>query len=276
MQIGKFRIIPLEFGRFRLDGGAMFGVIPRVLWERFHPPDEKNTIQMVMRSMLIEVDSRRILVDTGFGEGRIEKFKSIYNFKSGKDFMDDTLKVAQLKRDDITDVIITHLHFDHNGGSTTDKDTNPKPTFPNARYYIQKRQLDHARSRFERDMASYFPEDFEPLMEAGVVDLVDGEWQLMDGIECIVCNGHTPGMQLPVVRDLGRTLIYGADLIPLASQFALPWIMGYDLYPVTTLEEKRRILTQAAEENWIFFFEHDPNHITGRVIKTERGFSLAE
>ncbi len=276
MQIGKFKIIPLEFGQFRLDGGAMFGVIPRVLWEKYHPPDENNTIEMVMRCMLIEVDNKRILVDTGFGDGRTERFKKIFRFKGSNTFMDDTLNAAGLKREDITDVIITHLHFDHNGGSTTDKDTNPKPTFPNARYYIQKKQLDHARSRFDRDKASYFAEDFEPLIDAGVAMIVDGEWQLMKGIDCIVCNGHTPGMQLPVIRDEGQTLIYGADLVPLASQFSLPWIMGYDLYPVTTLEEKKRILSQAADEKWTFFFEHDPHHITGRVVKTERGFLLAE
>jgi glyoxylase-like metal-dependent hydrolase (beta-lactamase superfamily II) len=274
MQIGKFRITPIELGHFRLDGGAMFGVIPRALWQRHHPSDENNTIDMVMRCMLIETGNRRILVDTGFGEGRPDKFRKIYNYNYDRNPIDEALQASGLTTDDITDVIITHLHFDHNGGSTKNKSTSPQPTFANARYYLQKKQVEHARKRFERDRASYFPEDFEPLIESGVATIVDGEWELMDGIDCIICNGHTPAQQLPRVRDKGQTLVYAADLIPLASQFPLPWIMSYDLYPVETLEEKNRILTQAVEEEWIFFFEHDPNHITGRVIKTEKGFIL--
>ncbi|MCF7809717.1 MBL fold metallo-hydrolase [bacterium] len=274
MQIGKFKITPLELGHFRLDGGAMFGVIPRKLWQKHHPADENNTIDMVMRCMLIEVGNRKILVDTGFGEGRPEKFKKIYNYNYEINPVHEALKVSGLTTDDITDVIITHLHFDHNGGSTKNKAATPEPTFANARYYLQKKQVEHARTRFERDKASYFPEDFEPLIEAGVATIVDGEWELMDGIDCIICNGHTPAQQLPRVRDKGQTLIYAADLIPLASQFPLPWIMSYDLEPVETLEEKRRILTKAAEEEWIFFFEHDPSHITGRVVKSEKGFAL--
>jgi len=274
MQIGKFRITPIEFGEFRLDGGAMFGVIPRIMWEKFHPPDENNTIKMVMRCLLIETEEKKILVDTGFGEGRADKFKNIFSFKGEGNFMDSAVTAAGLKCSDITDVILTHLHFDHAGGSTINKASSPTPTFPNANYYIQKNQLDHARSLFERDKASYMRVDFEPLIDAGVAVIVDGKWQLMSGIECLVCNGHTPGMQLPIVKDQGRTLIYGADLIPLASQISLPWIMGYDLYPVTTLTEKKHILSRAAEEDWVIFFEHDPLHITGQVVKTDRGFAL--
>jgi len=276
MQIGKFKIIPIELGHFRLDGGAMFGVIPKTLWQRHHIPDENNTIDMVMRCMLIETGNRKILVDTGFGEGRSDKFRKIFQYNSSANLMNEVLQSSGLTTDDITDVIITHLHFDHNGGSTMNKSTSPQPTFPNARYYLQKKQVEHARKRFERDRASYFQEDFEPLIDAGVAMLVDAEWELMKGIDCIICNGHTPSQQLPRVRDDGQTLVFAADLIPLASQFPLPWIMGYDLYPVDTLEEKKRILTQAADEDWIFFFEHDPKYITGKVIKTDKGFALKE
>lgn len=276
MNIGRFKLTSLEFGRFKLDGGAMFGVVPRVLWERYHPADEKNRIDMIMRCLLIEAEDRKILVDTGFGEGRAEKFRSIYSFEGSDHFMDDALHNAGVNRDEITDVILTHLHFDHCGGSTVDKSGNPHPAFPNAKYYIQKRQLEHARERFERDSASYFPEDFEPLIRQGVAKVIDGTWQLMEGIDTIIVNGHTPSQQLVRVCDGGDTLIYAADLIPLASQFPLPWIMGYDLYPVTTLNEKREILTQAAREGWIFFFEHDPEHVTGRVKQTEKGFILDE
>ena len=277
MHIGRFKITPLEFGRFRLDGGAMFGVVPRVLWEKAHPADENNTIDMVMRAMLIETSDRKILVDTGFGEGRTEKFRKIFSFQGSDTFVDDALAAAEVSRHQITDIIITHLHFDHNGGSTANKYNDPKPAFPNARFYIQKRQLEHARSGLERDRASYLPEDFEPLIDAGVVEIVDGEWQLMDGIDIIICNGHTPAMQLVRIRDAGRTLVYAADLIPLAVQFNLAWIMAYDLYPVTTLEETKRILKQAVADDWTFFFEHDPQWITAKPVMTDKGgFTLKQ
>ncbi len=276
MEIGRFKLTPLEFGRFRLDGGAMFGVVPRVLWERIHPPDEMNRIEMALRCLLIEVEDRQVLIDTGFGEGRSEKFRRIYDFQGSGNFIDDALRAAGTSRDRITDVILTHLHFDHCGGSTTDKEAAPEPTFPNARYYIQKRQLNHARSNLERDRASYLPEDYEPLISAGVAEVNDGPWELRPGIDTIICDGHTPGMQLVRVQDAGQTLLYAADLVPLASHFYLPWIMAYDLHPVTTLQEKRRILTQASEEGWIFFFEHDPFRATGKVRLTEKGFVAAD
>lgn len=276
LQIGRFKITALEFGHFRLDGGAMFGVVPRVLWEKAHPADEKNRIDMVMRCMLVEVDDRKILIDAGFGEGRTDKFKNMFNYKSDDSPIEIALQKIELSESDVTDVILTHLHFDHCGGSTSNKQTDPMPTFPNARYYIQKKQLEHARSRLERDKASYLREDYEPLIEAGVVEIVDGEWELLKGIDIIICNGHTPSMQLPRIRDKGETLVYAADLIPLAVQFNLPWIMAYDLYPVTTLEEKKRILSQAIDENWTFFFEHDPKYCTAKPVKTEKGYSFRE
>jgi len=276
MQIGKFKLTPIEFGRFKLDGGAMFGVVPRVLWERQHPPDESNRIDMALRCLLIETGDRKILVDNGFGEGRASKFREMFAFQGSDHFFDDALAAASVKREDITDVILTHLHFDHCGGSTTSKGKDPQPAFPTARYYIQKRQLEHARSRFERDKASYFAEDFEPLLVSGVANIVDGSWELMPGISALICDGHTPAMQLVKVSDGGQALLYCADLIPLASHLALPWIMAYDLFPVTTLQEKKYILTQAADEGWWLFFEHDPLRAMGRVKNSEKGFMLTD
>ena len=275
-QIGQIKLTPVEFGRFKLDGGAMFGVVPRVLWERFHPADEHNRIEMALRCLLIEVNDRKILVDTGFGEGRSARFREQYAYQGDENSFDKALNRAGATRESITDVVITHLHFDHCGGSTIHKHSQPQPSFPNAKYHLQKRQLEHARARFERDRASYFREDFEPLISAGVVNIVDGGWELLPGVSAIVCDGHTPAMQLVKVSDGGQTLLYAADLIPLSSHFPLPWIMAYDLYPVTTLTEKKQILTQAAQEGWLFFFEHDAERITGRVKLTERGFGLAE
>ncbi len=276
-QIGKFKVTPLEFGRFKLDGGAMFGVVPKVLWEKKHPADDRNQIEMALRCLLIETEDRKILVDTGFGEGRADKFKKIYQFSGSETYLAETLSEAGLNLDQITDVVLTHLHFDHGGGSTIDKQSDPKPAFPNARYYIQKNQVDHARERFERDKASYFPEDFEPLIENGNAVIKDGPWELVPGLDTIVCNGHTPGMQLVRISDENKTVIYGADLIPLASQFTLPWIMSYDLYPVTTLEEKKKLLAEAATKGWIFIFEHDPVYLSGKVAINEKGgYSLIE
>jgi len=272
INIGKFKITALDFGSFKLDGGAMFGVVPKVLWERVHPADEKNRIDMALRCLLIEVDDRKILVDTGFGAGRAEKFKRIYGYQGSENYLDDVLSIHGHARDQITDVILTHLHFDHVGGATQGKGSEPRPAFPQATYYIQRRQLDHARSGFERDRASFFPEDFEPLIEAGVVKLVDGAWELLPGLSMFTCDGHTPSQQLVRIEDRGDTLIYAADLIPFASHFSLPWIMAYDLEPVKTLVEKRKLLKEAAERGWTFFFEHDPGTVTARVRVGERGF----
>lgn len=274
-QTSRFKLTTLEFGSFKLDGGAMFGVIPRILWGRFHPPDEFNRIDMALRCLLVETDNRKILVDTGFGQGRAAKFKEIYAFDGVENYLEQGLNEVNLSPEDITDVFLTHLHFDHGGGSTIHKKSQPEPAFPKARYHLQKLQLEHARIRLERDKASYFPEDFEPLIEAGVAEIHDGEFTLAPGIDTIICNGHTPAMQLLRIRDDGLTFVYAADLIPLSSQFPLPWIMSYDLYPVTTLEEKRRLLSEGARENWTFIFEHDPKVISGKVVQSERGFALA-
>lgn len=273
-QIGRFTLTAVNFGTFRLDGGAMFGVVPKVLWQSKHPTDEYNRIKMALRGLLIRGDGRTILVDTGFGDGRTSKFRDMFAYNAPEPAAAAALASASVRPEDVTDVILTHLHFDHGGGATSDKTGRPIPAFPNARYYLQTRQLEHARSRLERDKASYLPEDYEPLVEAKVVKLVDGNWDLTEGISCLVCDGHTPAMQLVKVNDGKDTLLFCADLIPLASQVALPWIMAYDLFPVTTLEEKKHILAQAARDNWTLFFEHDPVIAAGKVEKTEKGYAL--
>jgi len=274
LNIGDYKLSTLEFGRFKLDGGAMFGVVPRILWARFHPPDENNQIDMALRCLLIEGAGRKILVDTGFGADRSDRFREMYAFTGRSDYLDHSLGELGLTREDITDVFLTHLHFDHCGGSSIMVNGKRAPAFPMARYHYQAKQLAQARSRFERDRASYFPDDFEPPIEAGLAEIHDGAYELAPGIDTIICNGHTPGMQLIRVRGGGKTAVYAADLIPLSSQFPLPWIMAYDLYPVTTLQEKREILTEAARDGWTFIFEHDPTRITGEVVQTERGFAL--
>lgn len=254
----------------------MFGVVPRTLWSRQHPPDEDNRIDMALRCLLVEADGKCILIDTGFGADRSARFRDMYAFDGSDDYLDRALGGAGLSRRDITDVVLTHLHFDHCGGTTCDKAGDPKLSFPNARHHYQKKQLDHARSRFERDKASYFPEDFELPITLGLAEIHDGNWELLPGFDCVVKEGHTPSMQLPCIKDGEKTILYGADLIPLSSHFPLPWIMAYDLYPVQTLAEKKKMLPVAAAERWLVVFEHDAKFAAGYVIQTEKGFALAD
>ncbi|MFH1009980.1 MAG: MBL fold metallo-hydrolase [bacterium] len=276
MIIGDYALKSLITGFFRLDGGAMFGVVPRVLWEKTNPPDEKNRIQMTMRALLLQSGARRILVDTGVGDKQDEKFARIFHIEHSQASLKKSLSEAGWKPEDITDVILTHLHFDHCGGSTRRQGGDIVPTFPRARYYVQRQQYKHALTRNERDRASYFPENFEPMKAAGQLELLDGPIELYPGVEILVVGGHTPGQQLVKVADDSRTLLYCADLIPTASHIPLPYIMAYDLFPMTTLEEKKRVLPQAHAEGWILFFEHDPYRAAAKVTKSERDFIMGE
>jgi glyoxylase-like metal-dependent hydrolase (beta-lactamase superfamily II) len=276
MMIGDYTLKPIVTGNFRLDGGAMFGVVPRVLWEKTNPPDEKNRIQMTMRALLLQGKDRRILIDTGVGTKQDEKFARIYHTEQVQPSLAKSLSEAHLTPDDITDVILTHLHFDHCGGSTRREGDKVVATFSNAQYYVQKEQYEHALERNERDRASFLMENFEALRTAGQLELLEGPKRLFPGIELIVVGGHTPGQQLVKVSDGHQTLLYCADLIPTASHIPLPYIMAYDLFPMTTLEEKRRILPQAHSEGWILFFEHDPFRAAAKVARSEKDFLMGE
>jgi glyoxylase-like metal-dependent hydrolase (beta-lactamase superfamily II) len=272
MQIGKYKISYLETGTLGLDGGAMFGVIPKPLWERTNPSDEKNRITLAARCMLLESDTKKILVDTGAGQSWDEKFSKIYRMEFGNTLI-KSLAAKGLTSDDITDVILTHLHFDHVGGaSVIDEDGKSRPTFPNAKYYIQKKQYEWALNPSMRDKASYFPNRYVPLYEEGLLKLVEGDTRFDDEIEMLVTNGHTDSHQMVKVSDGNETILYCADLIPTAGHVPLPYIMGYDLRPLETLAEKMKYLTKAVEENWMLFFEHDPENIGVTVKQTDKGF----
>jgi glyoxylase-like metal-dependent hydrolase (beta-lactamase superfamily II) len=276
MNISDYILTPIVTGDFRLDGGAMFGVVPRVLWERTNPADEKNRIQMAMRALLIQGNGRRILIDDGVGDKYDAKFAQMFHIDHAQKSITSSLAEMGMSPEDITDVILTHLHFDHCGGSTTRRGSEIVPAFPNARYYVQEQQYVHAFSRNERDQASYFPENYEPLKTAGKLELLNGAITLFPGIEILVVGGHTPGQQLVKISDGFTTVLYCADLIPTASHIPLPYIMAYDLFPVTTLEEKKRLLPQAYEERWILFYEHDPFRAATKVAKSEKGFFMGE
>jgi glyoxylase-like metal-dependent hydrolase (beta-lactamase superfamily II) len=274
MKIANYELHAIETGRFGLDGGAMFGVVPKTLWEKSNPPDEKNRISMAARALLLIGNGKKILIDVGNGSKYNEKLISIYKFDTSQFDLISSLKKHNIAPADITDVILTHLHFDHAGGSTYNDNGEVKPTFPKARYYVQREHWLAAHNPTERDRASFFKDDYMPLHHAGMLEFTEGEGEILPGISVRIVNGHTTALQCPVVSDGSSSLFYCADLFPTASHVALPWIMAYDLRPLVTLEEKRKILNQAVDANWLLFFEHDPTTEAARVKRTDKGIVL--
>ena len=266
MQIGQYEIHALVAGRFALDGGAMFGVVPRPLWERTNPPDARNRVAMAARALLVIGNGRKILVDTGNGSKFPPKLAEIYRIDTPPGIMEHELSRFGLFPSDITDVVLTHLHFDHAGGSTVMTDHGPRPAFPQARYYVQRDHWKSAQHPTERDRASFFPDDYLPLERDGVLEFLDGEGEIFPGISLRLFHGHTRALQCPLIRGDAKAVLFCADLIPMAAHVQLPWIMGYDLRPLETLEEKRAILQSAADEEWVLFLEHDPA-IDGVTVK---------
>lgn len=276
MRIGPYELHAIETGRFALDGGAMFGVVPRPLWEKTNPPDGKNRITLAARALLLRGNGRTVLIDTGNGAKFNEKLTSIYRIDmSGFDLV-SSLARHGVAPADVTDVILTHLHFDHAGGSTTLSGGEVVPTFPRARYCVQREHWLAAQRPTERDTASFFPEDFMPLHQRGVLDFTEGEGEILPGVTVTLVHGHTAALQCPLISDGRTTLLYCADLVPTVSHVPLPWIMAYDLRPLVTLEEKRRLLGRAAEAGWILFFEHDPNLAAARLARTDKGIVLGD
>ncbi len=258
MKIGEFELFSIVTSEFKLDGGAMFGIIPKPLWERKAPADDRNRIKMVTRSLLLVNDKRRILVDTGNGNKWQEKFREIYEIDTSNKNLDTSLARVGLTTDDISDVLCTHLHFDHVGGNTSLEGGRIIPTFPNADYWVQKENWELANSPSEKDQGSFMEADWAVLAENNMVNLVDGKEAFIPGIDIILTYGHTTGQMHPLISDENRTLLYCGDLIPMSAHIPLPWVMAYDIHPVVTIQEKKKHLPRAVNENWILFFEHDP------------------
>jgi glyoxylase-like metal-dependent hydrolase (beta-lactamase superfamily II) len=279
LTLGRLTLHAIQAGGQRLDGGAMFGVVPKPLWERRIPADDRNRIPLGMRCLLIEHDIGPILIDVGAGNKESEKFITIYGIENegteGRTLLEDGLRAAGFAADDIVMVIDSHLHFDHAGGNTfRDRDGTIRPTFPNARYVVQRGEYHYATHTNERTAASYFAHNFEPIREAGLFDFVEGERELARGIRVIPTPGHTPHHQGILIESDGERAFYLADLVPTAAHLPLPWIMGYDVEPLVTLETKRRILARAHEERWLVIFEHDAETAWGRVGKDGKGYAL--
>jgi len=276
VKLGAFDIQPVTDGRFRLDGGAMFGVVPKSLWEKCCQPDEQNRISLGLNCLLIRAGRKNILVDTGLGDKEDAKFQEIFAVERIPTLR-DSLKMQGLQPEDIHMVVNTHLHFDHAGGNTVRENGAIVPTFPRAKYFVQGGEYEDAARANERTRASYRRENFTPVAHVDQWEFMDGETELVPGVSVVVTEGHTRHHQSIKIESEGQIAFYLGDLIPTVSHLPLPYIMGYDLYPLQTLETKRWVLDRALSENWLLVFEHDPRVLMGRVRKDIEGkFYLEE
>jgi glyoxylase-like metal-dependent hydrolase (beta-lactamase superfamily II) len=267
MKFGDYRVEIVPDCEFRLDGGAMFGVVPRNLWSRTFPPDEQNRIRMNMNCVFIDTGSEKVLIETGIGDKWSEKHVAMYGIDR-KRLLDESLQaIAGVKANEITIVINTHLHFDHAGGNTKHDELGALvPSFPNARYFISRAEYEHAESPSDRDRASYLVENWQPLKESGQVELKDADYEVVPGLSMETHAGHNRSMQCWRLDRGGQTLFGFADLVPTRAHVPFAWIMGYDLYPVETLEAKKRLLPQAAREGWACLFYHEPDEPLCRLV----------
>jgi glyoxylase-like metal-dependent hydrolase (beta-lactamase superfamily II) len=259
LTIGPYTVRFLSGGRFRLDGGAMFGVVPRVLWNRVAPADERNRIRMAMTCLLIEGDGKRVLVDAGSGTKDDAKFRDIYAIERPEALLED-LRAAGVAPEQVDTVALTHLHFDHCGGGTMrGEDGVVRPTFPKADYLVRRQEWNDAHHANERNRASYLSDNYDPLARSGQLILHEQDIEVLPGVWMKNLPGHTLGHQGVFFDIPGARALYAVDLIPTAAHLPLAFIMGYDLYPMTTLETKRAVLRDAVRENWTILFEHDPD-----------------
>ncbi len=271
MKLGAFDIYPVTDGRFRLDGGAMFGVVPKALWQQCCPADELNRIPLSLTCLLIRAHGKNVLVDTGLGDKEDTKFQSMFAVER-MPTLQESLRQHGLSRDDIHMVINTHLHFDHAGGNTvTNGSRELLPAFPKATYYVQRREYEDAVQANERTRASYRRDNFTPLAQVNQWAFLDGDRELMPGVTAIVTSGHTRWHQSVKIESEGRVAFFLGDLIPTVAHLPLPYIMGYDLDPVQTLDSKRWVLERAFEEQWLLVFEHDPQVQAGHVSRNADG-----
>lgn len=276
MRFGDYRVEIIPDCEFRLDGGAMFGVVPRNLWAKVAPPDDQNRIRMNMNCLFIEAGSERILIDTGIGDKWSEKHREMYGIDRRHSLNDSLKAIAGVGCDDITIVINTHLHFDHAGGNTRFEESgSATPAFPNALYFISQAEYEHAEAPNDRDRASYFPENWRPMKESGQLELKEAEYEVVPGLRMETHAGHNRSMQCPRLEQNGQTLFGFADLIPTRAHVPFAWVMGYDLYPLETVAAKKKLLPQAARENWTCLFYHDPEQALGRILEDGDRFAVA-
>jgi glyoxylase-like metal-dependent hydrolase (beta-lactamase superfamily II) len=269
------QLYSINTGHFKLDGGAMFGVVPKSIWNKVNKADENNMCSWAMRCLLVQDGNRLILIDNGMGNKQDDKFFGFY-YLHGNDTLDKSLAQHGFHRDDITDVFLTHLHFDHCGGSieyNSDK-TKLKPAFKNATYWSNQKHWDWAVNPNPREKASFLKENILPIQESGQLKFIDESQQLITDFKITEVNGHTEAMMLPILKYKNHTIAFMADLIPSAGHIPIPYVMGYDMRPLNTLQEKEIILKQALENNWVLFFEHDPTIECCSLIRNEKGIRM--
>jgi glyoxylase-like metal-dependent hydrolase (beta-lactamase superfamily II) len=270
VQFGDYRVEVVPDAEFRLDGGAMFGVVPRALWSRVAPPDDGNRVRLNMNCLYVEAAGERVLVETGIGDKWTPKQAATYGISRAASLGERLRTLTGCAPEDVTVVVNTHLHFDHAGGNTTlDAEGRAAPAFPNARYFVSRAEFEHAESPHERDRASYLEENWRPLAEAGQLELKPDSYEVVPGLTLETVPGHSRTMQCVRLERGGRTLYGFADLVPTRAHVPLAWIMGYDLYPVETLEAKRRLLPRAAREGWLCLFYHDPEAPLCRLVEED-------
>ena len=285
-QLGDLRIHAIQAGGQRLDGGAMFGVVPKILWQRKIDADERNRIQMGMRCLLIEHPDGLVLIDTGAGNKEDQKFIDIYGMELQADdpaqradetALETGIRAAGFEPDDVTMVISTHMHFDHAGGNTRrNADGQVVPTFAHATYIVQAGEYEWATHTNERTSASYFPPNFEPVKAAGQLHLIDGDVEIVKGITARKTPGHVPHHQSLLIDGGSERALFLGDVMPTVNHVPLPWIMGYDVEPLRTLESKRALLRDAADDNWLLIFEHDAFHAWGTVAHDAKGYAYTD
>ena len=272
------KLHPIECGNFKLDGGAMFGVVPKMLWQKTNPADKNNLVEVSSRSLLVETGNRLVLIDAGMGNKQSKKFFSYYN-RWGDFSLEKSLKKKGFHRDEITDVFLTHLHFDHCGGAIIkNQKGNLIPTFKNATYWSHKKHWEWANNPNSRERASFLSENIRPIKESGQLTLLEGDEFIMEnsplGFDVIVVNGHTEKQMLPLISYKNRTIVFAADLIPTVGHLPLAYVMGYDTRPLISLEEKNHFLKLAYEKKFLLFMEHDPFHELIDLRQTEKGVRM--
>ena len=275
MKFGEMEIFVVSDGRFRLDGGAMFGVVPKTLWSRRVAPDERNRITLGLNCLLIRAVGKTLVVETGIGGKMDSKSSDIYGIDHRMTLL-ESLRRRGVAPEEVDFVINTHLHFDHCGGNTRfDGTGKPVPTFPKARYLVQRGEYEHAWKPTERDRASYLLENFAPTAEGGQLECLDGDGEIVAGVEVLRVPGHTRDQQCVRLTSGGRTAMFLADLVPTTAHLPLPWMMGFDLYPLTTLEEKKKWIPQAVKGEWLCLFAHDPE-VPAAFLREQGGRVVAE
>jgi glyoxylase-like metal-dependent hydrolase (beta-lactamase superfamily II) len=271
VSIGPYTLHAIETGRLGLDGGAMFGIIPKPLWERRIPADDRNRIPLHMRCLLLEGAGRLILIDNGVGDKFDRRFADIYAIDFSEHSLDRSLAAAGFSRGDVTDVILTHLHFDHCGGSTRRAGDRLEVAFERATFHVQRDHWAWARESNPRERASFLAENLEPLKASGQLNLIDGPGEILPGLDALVVNGHTEAQQVVKISGEEGTLVYVADLLPTAAHLAPAWGLAYDLRPLVTIEETGAFLDEAVEQGWQLFFEHDASVVVAGLQRNERG-----